>query len=379
MPYWYNVLASVSFVGTLTAFAICTFVDLEGAALTRMGVTRGVDWDQRAKTDSIPIPHTYDDWVLLPDKCSNYVDDHFGFRYSLVRVNRKLYRDVFQDSDAQNMLLGQNGWRFLRGTNSVIEYTEHRYPLSDDELGLLVSALESTAKSLRELSVPFFLVVAPNKHSIYPELLPTYIKRSPTTRLDQIMSTASIAALFPFDLRQEFAAQKEKGQLYERTGTHWTDLGMWWGFQRIMLQVKQVYRDHKAALPDVDFVYTEQGPFEFGDQTERLPELRYTDLEAVRNARREQLAAATEEMTAFQKRHLSFRVQGLGTGHVVVFRDSFFTRMVPLFATQFETIDLYWQTYVDMEIVRTTKPDLVILEFAERHLMDPGRFVPATK
>ncbi len=377
MPRWYNILTSVGFVGTLLVFAIGTFVDIEGSVLQSVGVTRGDEWDQRAKAEPLKPPKSYAEWVSLPAKCSTYVDDHFGFRYSLVRCNRKIYRDIFKDSDAQNMLLGKDGWRFLKGTNSVVEYTEHRYPLSSNELNQISTAFTTVDERMKALGIPFFIVVAPNKHSVYSEMLPDFVVRATTTRFDQVRSEPSISHLFPFDLRQVLKNRKATGQLFEKQGTHWSDLGVWLGFQQVMTKLKAVWPEHKTPLPVVDFVEAEQGPFEFGEQTELLPESRYTQKQAAVAARTEELGVTTDEMTDFQKRHLPFRVHGLGTGNVVIFRDSFLTRMVPLLSTQFETLDLYWQTHVDLEIVRQTQPDLVILEFAERHLMHPDRFEPA--
>ena len=374
MPRWYNILTSVGFVGTLLVFAVGTFVDIEGGSLGSVGVKRSDDWDQRAKAEPLQQPGTYEEWISLPKRCSEYVDDHFGFRYSLVRLNRKIYRDVFKDSDAQNMLLGKDGWRFLKGTNSVVEYTEHRYPLSQAELGQIVSAFTTIDETLRELDIPFFIAVAPNKHSVYPEMLPDFVTRANTTRFDQVRNQTEVAKLFPFDLRQVLRDQKSTGQLFEQQGTHWTDLGAWLGFQQIMNQVEAVWPEHQALMPNVEFADAEQGPFEFGDKTELLPVSNYFQKEAALTAKAEELGEVTAEMTDFQKRHLPFRLHGLGTGHVVIFRDSFLSRMVPFLATQFETIDLYWQTNVDLDLVSREQPDLVILEFAERHLMHPDRF-----
>ena len=376
MPRWYNILASVLFVGAVSIPGIGTFVDLEAMVLARMGIVRSKDWDQRAKAEPLRMPENYRGWLAFPDECSRYVDDHFGFRYSLVRSNRRIYRDVFRDSDARNMLLGKDGWHFLRGMNSVIEYTEHRFPLSSGELRMISSAFEEISDSLSQAGIPFLIVVAPNKHSIYSEMLPDYISPADATRLDQIQNAPSVAGLIPFDLRKELAAEKHQGQLYERTGTHWTDLGAWLAFCRVMSQVKQLLPDHDVSLPSVTFTESRQGPFEFGHTTELLPELHYAEKQTVRSLKREILAAAAEDMTDFQKRHRPFRLEGLGTGHAVIFRDSFCSRMVPLLATQFQTIDFYWQTQVDLDVVQTVCPDLVILEFAERHLMHPDRFCP---
>ena len=377
MPGWYNVVVSVSFVAILIVFGVGTFCDLEGSALAAIGVVREDGWDQRAKVDAVSIPNSYAGLVELPDKCSSYIDDHFGFRYSLVRCNKKIYRDLFADSDAQKMLLGKDGWRFLKSTNSVVEYAEHRYPLTDDELNQLVGDFGAINDSLQEHGIPFFVVVAPNKHSIYPEMLPDFVNSAQFTRFDQIKN-ASAQGLFPFDLRQELRSQKSTGRLYERQGTHWTDRGMWLGFVKMMEAVKRHLPDRGTSMPNVHFADLEEGPFEFGDATELVPVAQYDQkfaaVKAAEPGETESLGVATDGMTDFQKRHLPFRIHGLGQGRVVIFRDSFLTRMVPLLATQFETIDLYWQTHVDLEIVREAKPDLVILEFAERHLMHPDRF-----
>jgi hypothetical protein len=90
-------------------------------------------------------------------------------------------------------------------------------------------------------------MIAPDKHSIYPNLLPeAYAPLAEDNWLDQTM--AYMDEHYDgviIDLREavRLAAEESTVQLYYPQGTHWTSDGAWVGYQTIMERIAQDFPD----------------------------------------------------------------------------------------------------------------------------------------
>ena len=72
----------------------------------------------------------------------------------------------------------------------------------------------------------FVFVVAPNKHTVYPEQLPAGLGRSDTsTRLDQLAAALHERGEPFVDLRPVLMELKQSRRAYQRLGTHCNDVG----------------------------------------------------------------------------------------------------------------------------------------------------------
>jgi hypothetical protein len=85
--------------------------------------------------------------------------------------------------------------------------------------------LKHRSSRLARRGIHYLFVVAPDKHSIYPEHLPDTVSLRPRTALDQLAPGLAADGVAFLDLRPALRAAKPTGSLYWRTGTHWTDLG----------------------------------------------------------------------------------------------------------------------------------------------------------
>lgn len=371
-----DLIVSLSFLGLLTLIGISGIWDVEGRMLRLAGRSRAVNWDQRATAAPPALPTNPKQLWDLPEQLNKYADDHFGFRYSFVRMNKQIYKHVLRDTDSRNEIVGAEGWRYLKESNSVLDYAENRYPFQPEELEQLTSHIVNVSQQLQKRDIGFLFVIAPNKHSVYPEYLPSYVIRPESTRADELIAALAEQGVASLDMREALIAQKSRGQLFEKTGSHWTDLGATIGFETIMKRVQELFPDRRTSLPDIRFELTPEGPFEFGEQPEMLPQAFYELREQVSQSTRQFYEAPAEGLTRSEVIRLPNRRQGTGEQALLVFRDSFFTRLEPLFLTQFASIDSYWQTAFDFEVVKEREPDIVVWEFVERHLMRPDGFSP---
>jgi alginate O-acetyltransferase complex protein AlgJ len=90
-----------------------------------------------------------------------------------------------------------------------------------EELERWVARMEANRAWLAERGIPFFIVLAPDKNTIYPERLPHY-PRGAVTRADQIAARLKGSALTFIDPRAAMAAAKARYPLlYPGGDSHW--------------------------------------------------------------------------------------------------------------------------------------------------------------
>ena len=82
----------------------------------------------------------------------------------------------------------------------------------------------------------YVFVVAPDKHSIYPEYLPEWVvKSAQPSKLDQLLAhLRAHSSVTVLDLRPALLAAKKSGPTYLQTDTHWNKFGAFIGYQQLM-------------------------------------------------------------------------------------------------------------------------------------------------
>ena len=110
--------------------------------------------------------------------------------------------------------------------------------LSDIELKNLKDNLEKQSNYFKEKEIPYLIVVCPDKASIYPEYLPSFLqKKIGDTRLEQIIKYLdNNSDVKIIDLRSVIRKNKNTFDqpLYYPQDSHWNYLGAYVGYQAIM-------------------------------------------------------------------------------------------------------------------------------------------------
>src|SRR5262249_34327890 len=188
------------------------------------------------------------DLAPLPRRFEAFWNDHFGFRPRLIRWHNLVkLRLGIAPSDV--VYLGRNGWLFLRSDNRL-EYYRAGHPLSEGQLGQWPQHLEERRDWLAARGVAYLFVVAPNKDSVYPELVPARIHRArPDSSLDQLVTRLrGRSTVEVLDLRVPLRAAKSRIRVYQRTDSHWNDPGAFEAYRAIMERVAARI-PQAAALP----------------------------------------------------------------------------------------------------------------------------------
>ena len=174
----------------------------------------------------------------LSRKLEAHVNDHFGLRDQLVRANSRLRYAVGLSSNPRQVVIGRDGWLFY-ARERIMEQHVGADVFAPAELEAWVARMEANRKWLADRGIPFVMVLAPDKNTIYPEMLPQYPKKPGVlTRADQIVARLKGSSLTFVDPRAAITAAKaHHPRLYFEGDSHWGHRGAYIAYEMLMHEV----------------------------------------------------------------------------------------------------------------------------------------------
>ncbi len=342
----------------------------------RLDLSLGPTLNERRKL--APHPHLSWTWRALadyPGQFDKYYNDHFGLRNYLVRGYNIFMVRQLASSPKEDVILGKDGWLFY-GAKNAVDVFRSPVPLTDQELDEWRWNLLLRREWLARQGIPYLVVIAPDKATIYPEYLPDWlVPACPQTRTDQLVNfLTQTTDLDVVDLRPVLRAAKGPRLLYHKTDTHWNELGAFVGYhgivERMALRVPSIQplelsdytiRPSHRILGDLAGMISmnDYFPEEYPSLVANFPlqaTLTNTHISAEEWSRlRVYTAFASETGDRRQPR-------------VVVFNDSYFYGIIPYFAENFSRA-VYIHIRPDHfapDVVERERPDVVVQEMVER-------------
>ncbi len=312
----------------------------------------------------------------FPGRFEAYFNDRFGFRKRLIRwLSIVKVEAMGISSSPASVLVGRRGWLFYTDCGAY-DYYRGTDPFNREQLAAWAKMFQERHDWLAERGIRYLVVVAPNKDTIYPELMPGSVNRVRwRSRLDQLTAylrdhtTVSVV-----DLKEPMLRAKAQDILYFRTDTHWNTRGGYVAYREI-LGALSAWFPALAPLPPSDF-HPHTFPSLGGDLAgmlglaDRLPEVGY-DLSALvpRSARRQ--PAECRMPPGVPEFQLPFAMEcgDPRLPRAIMFRDSFSGAILPLISEHFRRIVYAWKYTLDRDLVERERPDVVIQELVERALM----------
>jgi hypothetical protein len=323
----------------------------------------------------------------FPAKFESYYNDFFGFRESLISWNNQVMVTAFGTAPSWLVILGKYPWLFYGGDEGY--YLSPLFKL--EELEQLKAVLEQRRDWLASQGIQYIFLVAPNKQSIYSEYLPDSIRYSSTkSRLDQLMDyLKQNSNVEVIDLREDFHKAKLSHQLYEKTDTHWNELGAFYAYRAVMERVSRKFPSAKPlSLSDFKLTATNQLGGDLARMLKLQPIYREDVLKlepkVLRRASKlawlEGYPTAPQQVTLIGSNSPSFmrfqprvaEIQDARLPSAVVFGDSFADKGLIHFLTEhFRRTVFAGQHVFDVELIQKERPDVVIQEIVERTLVGP--------
>ena len=317
-----------------------------------------------------------DDLRSWPDRFQQYFNDRFAFRNELIHLQATVLWRVFHTSSSDTVIAGNGDWLFYADDGALQDWVRAE-PFSEAQLQQWQLTLERIRDWLASRGTRFLFVLAPDKHMIYPELMPASLRPlHDEYRADQLIAhMRAHSTVEILDLRPALLEAKPRQLLYHRYDTHWNDRGALIGYQQIALRLARWFPAIKP-LQREDFVPSPAVPS--GDKTTML------GLEDEGKQSMDGLVPRRGwTATVVSPQHpdpygedgtVITEVRQGGTGvRAVMFRDSFASRLIPFLSEHFSRILYQWQNDFDPELVHREQPDVVIQEMVGRHLYT---FVP---
>lgn len=190
----------------------------------------------------------------------SWFNDHLAFRDQLIETNLRMDL-ALGESPTSTVILGTNGWLFF---NEFDEDKDLRGEIVLDEADreALVTAQSAMQAYLKDRGASYYVVIAPNKQTIYPEYLPLSSQPgNKPTRMDQVLRILGEDTSVPcVDVRPALLAAKGGPDLYYRYDSHWNESGSYHAFLALAERLKKDYPN--LYIPSPEEITTEPGTFQ---------------------------------------------------------------------------------------------------------------------
>jgi len=327
------------------------------------------------------VPKTFSQLDDFPNSFNDYYADQFGFREEFNYRHSNLERKYLEQSSSSPVTLGKDNWLFL-GTPSL-NPSDYHNPFSDvqkidvytpKQLNEAVGAFSRINNYLKERGIHYIFVIAPNKHTIYSDKLPTGVKiKNGPSAMDQLITALrKETEVHVVDLRPALFAAKEWSQIYYRYDSHWNSLGANIAQHTIMWELaKQVQGAPKPFLLTPYFFAFHNDP-NFGDLLKIYP------IEGASSYVPKPIfkGVCVPNQTSFRAPNKSQGQRSeteCSTGKLdaLIFRDSFYGKLAPFLLRQFAHTTAVFDSIDRSELeteLRIRKPNLIIEQIVERKL-----------
>ena len=325
------------------------------------------------------FPKSIDAVKLFPNAFETYFQDQFGLRDEIIKLHNQI-KFRMGDTSSKEVIIGEKGWLFLRGEKYLSPVRDYRNmdQFTPDELSRFAMFLTKKYVRLKQNGVQYLIFVSPNKHTIYSEMLPSFItkvnKESALTQLIHYLQQNTEVPIV--DLRPILTKNKDNGfsVLYDKYDTHWNFYGANFVQFEIAKKINKLLPGKIAPYlykPD-EFEMTASSSADLANFIGLMGEL-----------------TADHKVPSLIKQFCNETIIGvIGTNphtivceksalRAVVFRDSFFNYLQHYFTRYFKYAKYIWAkaSIDDIEhLLADEKPDIVIEEFVERNLPFKTKF-----
>jgi hypothetical protein len=307
--------------------------------------------------------------LLIPNLSFDSIAGSFRWRMVLIR-NFNAFRLAAGDSIFNVGLVGKDGWLFYTGDYSIHDYQKTGL-MGPSRLEYLAGILGSLDEQVTKNGGTMWLVIPPDKNTIYPQYMPDQIPViGEVSRLDQLTDyLQQKTEINLLDLRPLFTEVSQSDQIYYKADAHWNCLGAYYGSNELLTHINALHPEVQThPLND----------YEFGTMTDST-----LDIAGVMGlSLQEETVTLTPKFSTGSISHMPYEKNNRMNIAVnsetdlptaLVIHDSFYTECLNQFIEpQFSRVISSHYEKVALsdyaELLEAEQPDVVIVEFAERHI-----------
>lgn len=289
-------------------------------------------------------------------EASDYIGDHFAFRQELITAKAALDAALFRTSSSEDVVLGREGWLFYRDTLPSYLHTQ---PMTDRELYAAAHTLALMREYVEGRGARFYVTVAPNKASLYPQYLANVGEPLPgEDDIDRLRPWLERENISYLDLFSPFRQAEEV--LYYAQDSHWTTRGAALAHDALIQGLG------KADQTPFFSGSVHAGEAHRGDLYEMLyPAGRGTEADAAYD----RAFAFTYLRTPRGPDDQRIETENPdASGNLLMFRDSFGNALHPFLADAYGKALFSRAMPYTLELLEDTGADTVLVELVERNL-----------
>jgi hypothetical protein len=321
----------------------------------------------------------------FPRAFEAFFSDSFGLRSRMIAVNSTVRSRILGGTIAPNVLIGREGWLFYKGEHFLgipqcnLQIFYGTYPLDSEFLEKAKNVQLRLKDYFGKRGIQYALVLVPSKISIYPEFMKGGGTCPEQSAIDVVSrSLCASGDLNVINLRPDLLKMKETAQIYHKTDTHWNDMGILLGCQKIAegLGLENSTRDAWTSLVREPKTYTGDLSKMLGGGAENAEEniisVHLSDPKAQRVTSGNILEKLSQSIWLKDAVYYAYENPKAPPRRLLCFGDSFFlgssSTFHLLFAEAFSFSAFLWSDHLAAEYVEAVQPDIVIWEVSERRL-----------
>jgi len=319
---------------------------------------------------ALPFPQR-----LTPEtfrRVSTWFNDRLGLRYPLLVLDSQWRLRVWRLRFRGDVLFGHASWLFFNDGPPLpaarLADLRGALRMSEADIATLDRQMVGAKKRFDSCRKGAFVIVAPNKQSIYPEEFRpdgTY----PRSRLEDLLARLGPdARSMVIDPRPELRAAKPRHgvPVYRPTDSHWNELGAFIAYQKIVDALARANLIDRPEIATLEGVEIKAETVAGGDVASRLLYLpgNFPDQYiALRGGAEVPLSVQSE-------RDRVVITNPQGRGKLLILADSFGPPLAFLLARHFAEVEMLsrptWPAVFDGVLIAARNPDVVMIEIAER-------------
>ncbi|MBI3170283.1 MAG: hypothetical protein HYZ22_17500 [Chloroflexi bacterium] len=288
------------------------------------------------------------------------VGQYRGFKY---QIGDRVFRSA---------VVGKDGWLFFTENLSLRNYQKVD-PLNVTNIKKLLNIFRQIDERVSAYGGTFLVVVPPDKSTIYPQYMPKEIPVIGTvTSLDRLIERVNnFSHIRIVDLRPTLRSASESTPVYYKTDTHWNCIGAFYAYNEMLSSIKMSNPDLKIHSMDDFTITTHETRFDLAstmgiDLTEESMSVSPNfDVE---------ITSASGIEQGYNNDLLRFVFNSnRDLPELMVLHDSFYPACLNSYVeTSFSrTLSVPYNDITMeqiLEVIEVEKPDVVVLEFAERFM-----------
>ena len=286
---------------------------------------------------------------------SDAFDKNFGLRDMMISTYHKCIAMIFGESAEDKVIFGKDGWLFYTETLDDFQRTNN---LSDAEIYSICRTLELIDEYLESKGTEFIFTIAPNKNSLYGDMMPKYYKEgsgeSNAQRLSGLLKGSDITYVDLFEI-----FRNESKQLYMKTDSHWTTEGAGLAADGIL---KATGKEHNPYYGSETTTKTT----DYGDLYKMLyPSFKNNEKDTVYT--HQFLYTHSSPMRTVEDNFIRTQCDGK-EGTLFVYRDSFGNTMYPFLAEEYGKSVFCRLNPYNLALAENEQADTVVIEIVERNI-----------